>query len=91
MLMLVDIDWDDLDCTEQARENLDRILDEVGYERWESYLYDRYSDPISADEVADDLHHEWEEIFSDLGISDEDDEDDEDEIEDDEDEDEEAT
>ena len=75
MLMLVDVGWDDLDCTAQAKDNLDRIIDEIGVDAWESYLHERYHDPIAADEVADDLHHGWQEIFRELGISDEDGED----------------
>lgn len=69
MKILMEENWDDFDCTKQARANLDKILAQVGVDAWERYVCDTYSWP-DADEIADDLHHKWEEIFRELGVKD---------------------
>ena len=78
MKILTEVNWSDFDCTAQARENLDKILEQVGVDAWERYVCDMYSQP-DADEIADDLHHEWEEIFRELGVEEEEDEDEDEE------------
>ena len=84
-----DMDFNDLqnNCWGQASSVLDEIYEADKEDELMSYLEDIFFDDIpTLTEVNDVLAYDWEQIYSDLGISD--DEDDEDEDYDDEDEDE---
>lgn len=65
----------------QAREILDRIVEEDKGEEFERYLEDIFLEEMPSDVAINDLlAYEWEDIYKYLGITDEDeDEDEEDE------------
>lgn len=81
MQYTVDFNANDFPAWGQAREILDRILEEGKGEEFENYLTDIFcSDaelPREVD-INDFLAYEWETIYKDLGISDEDEEDEDD-------------
>lgn len=57
------------ECSEQAQENLKIICDNGKYEDFEQLMTDYEVETI--DEVADILHHEWQDIFKALDIEEE--------------------
>lgn len=63
----------------QAREILDRILEEDKGEELENYLENIFLEEMPSDVAINDLlAYEWETIYKDLGISDKDEEDEDD-------------
>lgn len=82
-----DMDFNDLqnNCWGQASSVLDEIYEADKEDELMSYLEDIFFDDIpTLTEVNDVLAYDWEQIYSDLGISDEDYDEDEDEDDDDE-------
>lgn len=69
----VDFDANGFPAWGQTREILDRILEENKGEEFERYLEDIFCGEMPRDvDINDFLAYEWETIYKDLGIRDED-------------------
>lgn len=63
-----DFDFEHLDMTSQARDNLNIIKENDKIDEFVNYLEYHYDDMISEDELSDLLHHDWETVFDYLKI-----------------------
>lgn len=78
MQYTVDFNANDFPAWGQAREILDRILEEGKGEELENYLENIFLEEMPSDVAINDLlTYEWETIYKDLGISDKDEDEDE--------------
>lgn len=75
--ILIDFDLEEFDAWSQAISTKERIIEEGKQEEFNNLINELYPDGVEEVQVNDILWHDWEWVYENLGITDEEDEDEE--------------
>lgn len=75
--ILIDFDLEEFDAWSQAISTKERIIEEGKQEEFNNLINELYPNGVEEVQVNDILWHDWEWVYENLGITDEEDEDEE--------------
>lgn len=75
--ILIDFDLEEFDAWSQAITTKERIIEEGKEKEFNNLINELYPDGIEEVQVNDILWHDWEWVYENLGITDEEEEDEE--------------